>query len=139
MKNINRKVIVYGTPKSKERPRLGRGGRVFTPSTTLKEEERVYREWVRQDGEPAEEEDAIMIELYAYFKKPKKSKFKNGIFPIHLKDIDNILKLLLDALQGEGKCFKNDSQVIRVFAQKYWCTDDEEERIEFIVRSCSNL
>ena len=64
-----------------------------------------------------------------------KSHFRTGKFKEYIKekwirlphtkkpDIDNLIKFVLDALQGQNGYFLDDSQVIRVYAEKIY-TDD---------------
>lgn len=85
MEKINKKVTVYGKVVGKQRARLGRGGKAYTPKATKEYETKIGREYMRFDGEKANENDGIMLELYVYLKKPKKSKFFIGLFPTKKK------------------------------------------------------
>lgn len=84
-------------PKVKQRPRLGRRGRVFTPIQTLEFERLVHEAY---DGFCAENPVALSISLY-------KDKFTvtvteyDTLEPSPLRgDIDNYAKSILDGLNG---------------------------------------
>jgi crossover junction endodeoxyribonuclease RusA len=84
-------------PKVKQRPRLGRRGRVFTPAQTLEFERQVREAW---DGFCAEKPVSLVITLY-------KDKFTvtvteyDTLEPSPLRgDIDNYAKSILDGLNG---------------------------------------
>ena len=55
-----------------------------------------------------------------------KERFQN--IPCTKKpDIDNMIKFVLDALQGQNGYFLDDSQVIRIFAEKIYSQDPRTE------------
>ena len=71
-------------------------------------------------------------------KRPK-SHFRTGKFANYIKekwiklphtkkpDIDNLIKFVLDALQGQNGFFLDDSQVIRLYAEKIYTDDPHTE------------
>ena len=80
----------------------------------------------------------LLTPLYVnikFFMQRPKSHFRTGKFKEYIKekwislphtkkpDIDNLIKFVLDALQGQNGYFLDDSQVIRVYAEKIY-TDD---------------
>ncbi len=114
---------VHGKPQGKARPRFdGRSGRTYTPKGTRTYEQFVraaylekYRS-VRLSGE-------ITAEITAYFLIPKSvSKTKRTAMiagntnPTSKPDADNIIKAVLDALNGYA--YKDDSAVVKVTAMK---------------------
>ena len=70
--------------------------------------------------------------------RPKKH-FRTGKFKDLLKekwiklphtkkpDIDNMIKFVLDALQGQNGYYLDDSQIIRIYAEKIYCEDPRTE------------
>ena len=71
-------------------------------------------------------------------KRPK-SHFRTGKFANYIKekwiklphtkkpDIDNLIKFVLDALQGQNGFFFDDSQVVRLYAEKIYTDDPATE------------
>ncbi len=114
---------VPGKPQGKARPRFdGRSGRAYTPKNTRAYEEtvracflRAYRS-TRLSGE-------IEAVITAQFSVPKNvSKFKRAamldgrINPTMKPDADNIIKAILDALNGYA--YRDDAAVTKVTAVK---------------------
>ena len=106
--------FVPGHPVGKERPRLGKGGNVYTPSKT--------KDWEHMVGLIANEhfrdsifEDEVGVALFFFLKG------KRG-------DIDNLAKSVLDGLQGIA--YKNDSQVYILFVQKIRVNYEGDEGVE---------
>lgn len=116
-------LTVLGKPQGKARPRFdGRSGRTYTPKGTKEYEELVRSCYLRTHknvcllGE-------ITAEITAYFLVPKSvSKTKRTamiagkINPTSKPDADNIIKAVLDALNGYA--YKDDSAVVKVTATK---------------------
>lgn len=119
---------VPGKPQGKARPRFdGRSGRAYTPKNTKDYEkfvrhcyvycyENEVRNYSRLSGE-------IEATITAYFPVPKSvSKSKRAamlagrINPAAKPDADNIIKAILDALNGYA--YKDDSAVTKVTAVK---------------------
>ena len=98
---------VPGEPRSKQRPRVTAKG-TFTPKETLEAERLVRNTW-RALGEPMFEHQVVVdIEFY------------NG--NRRRRDLDNMAKLVLDALNGEA--FDDDYRVIELNLRKIFTTKD---------------
>lgn len=98
-------VTVAGEPVSKERARVVRGG-TFTPPKTLAAEEAIA--WMFRQAARAWKVDRnsqFVVEMGFHCKTR------------HRRDIDNMIKLVLDALNK--LCWWDDSQVTEVRAIKY--------------------
>ena len=102
---------IPGRPRPKQRPRLGRGGNVYTPRAT-KEYERLVG-WSAVQAGVKSIEGSVGIEAVFYFKNRK------------TPDLDNCVKALLDGL--EGIAYKNDRQVVE---HRYRLEYDQHERVE---------
>ena len=114
-------LIIDRKPKVKARPRHTRSGHVFTPQSTLKEEDVIAEEWENQIGEKIDGPVEVVL-MYSptatsitVLKSPHGAKTLRG-------DIDNYVKLTLDALNGVA--WDDDRQVVRVSAVKVDKLDD---------------
>lgn len=110
---------ILGEPVPKGRPLAARRGRfttIYTPKKTRKEESNIRAQIAQQlPKEFTPYKSALM--LYCIFKKTKpKSARKKDIYPIHRPDIDNYLKLLLDAMNGV--VFADDGQIVEIRCRK---------------------
>ena len=47
-------------------------------------------------------------------------------------DIDNLIKYVLDALQGHNGYFVDDAQIIRIYAEKIYADDDPRTEIMIV-------
>ena len=108
-------LIIDRKPKVKARPRHTRSGHVFTPQSTLKEEDVIAEEWENQIGEKVDGPVEVLL-MYSptatsitVLRSPLGAKTLRG-------DIDNYVKLTLDALNGVA--WDDDRQVVRVSAVK---------------------
>lgn len=110
------KFTVMGEPRSKQRPRVTQRG-TFTPKETIEAEKRVRDGW-RMAGE-AKFEYQVIVDL----------RFFNG--NKRRRDIDNMAKLVLDALNKEA--FDDDYQVVGVNMYKFF-TDPDRARTEIIIQ-----
>jgi Holliday junction resolvase RusA-like endonuclease len=110
-------IFIPADPKAKQRPRMTRGGHVFTPKQTVDAETHIKRT-VANVYQDRPYEGAIQFELIVWLAKPKSAKREH---PTTRPDIDNFLKLACDALNGLIWC--DDSQVCIALAEKAYCRD----------------
>ena len=123
---------VEGDIVGKQRPRVNMyTGNVYTPNKT-----KDYEEWIKQcfflkykGIEPIE--NRVSIEIIAYLKIPKNTSKSNRekmlcdeISPLKKPDIDNIAKVVLDALNNY--VIKDDIQVSKITIEKKYA---EEEKL----------
>lgn len=125
-------INVLGEPMGKQRPRatsFGGHTHIYTPSKTLSYEARFAHEFKEKYPEAKPPTGPIAIEVIAWFglKKadynskgqPNKhglAKLSGEEFPTKKPDLDNILKSVLDGLNGIA--FVDDSQVVVAQIQK---------------------
>lgn len=116
---------VPGEPVGKARPRVTRSGHAYTPAKTVSYEnlvkmrfDELFPDWV-----PLEKE--IQVAIHAYYKIPKSaSKAKrqamlNGtINPTKKPDIDNVAKIINDALNGLA--YVDDTQIVKERIEKHY-------------------
>ena len=111
---------VPGKPMGKERPRFSRHGITYTPQKTKDYEEKVRLCCLQENGRKYfDKNKQLDVWICAYFEPPKKvtKRFRelmlNGMLPpICKSDIDNIAKIILDALNGF--LYYDDSQVVNL-------------------------
>lgn len=117
---------VDGRPVPKGRPRVTRHG-TYTPKSTQIFENAVRAAWLECGEKPFEDGEALEVMVNAYYPiPPGTAKSKRGKMHLapYLKrgDIDNIVKAVLDALNGYA--YKDDSAVFGVCGKKIY-TDGE--------------
>ncbi|WP_338542774.1 RusA family crossover junction endodeoxyribonuclease [Paenibacillus tundrae] len=134
---------VYGEPVAQGRPRASTQGgfvRMYDPKKS-----KDYKDYVRLAA--AEHAPGALLEgplgmvLTVYRSTPKSFSKKKAalaefgeIRPISKPDVDNYLKGVKDALKGV--IWKDDSQVVEVFAQKRYSA---RPRIEVKIKQYSQL
>ncbi len=123
---------VIGDIKGKARPRVNTyTGRAYTPSDT-KDYENLIKQYFKikyPKYEPLK--GRIAVEIISYFKIPKnttnkdKKAISEGILsPTKKPDIDNIVKIILDAMNKMA--FNDDNQITKLYVEKKY---NEEEKI----------
>lgn len=110
-------------PTPKGRPRLGRYGNTYTPAKTKAAEEAIQWAW---HGKPME--GPLRVSLRFYFKRPKNCL---ATFKPTRPDIDNLVKLVCDALNGLA--WKDDGQIVLLEAYKLYVSCGEP-RIELSIK-----
>ncbi len=96
------KVVVPGKPVPKERPRLSKQGKMYTPDKTKKYEELIRKTAYLIIDQPLTGHVSVDIKIYTWR--------LTG-------DIDNYIKSILDGLTGVA--YKNDLQVTALSAKRY--------------------
>ena len=126
-------IIVKGKVRGKARPRKGKHG-FYTPNDTKSYEEIIKREYIKQCNKKLD--GPVEFILYIYKTKAKFTKKEKALIEedkcwcITKPDTDNVVKLVLDALNKTA--YDDDNQVVKITAFKKWTLDDE--RIEFIIQ-----
>ena len=117
---------VPGEIVGKERPRVNMyTGRVYTPGKT-KDYEFLIQQYFKIKYPRYEMlEGRLSINIIAYLKIPKSTSkakveemLENKISPTKKPDIDNIIKIVLDALNKMA--FRDDSQVTKIEVEKIY-------------------
>lgn len=105
---------IPGEPVAKGRPRMTRTGRAYTPSKTRLYEVHIQDLWRRGTAPTLPAGQPLRVSVDAFFSVPKstskKQKMKMDGAP-HIKkpDADNVVKAVLDALNGLA--FEDDSRI----------------------------
>ena len=111
-------------PQPKERPRLGKAGRIYTPKATAE-----YEHAVRLCAAHLPSlEGALRLDAVFIFDRPKSLKSRGRSPRAARPDLDNLLKALCDGLQGA--LFADDAQVVEMHAAKVYAAEDEAAHIE---------
>lgn len=128
---------VFREPQGKARPRFTREGRAYTPKKTANYERfvrEIFLECYPRWSKPLETD--LKITVLAFFEpaesysKKKKADCLEGLIRPHKKpDVDNIAKVVLDALNG--LVYADDKQVTDLRVRKRYST---VERVEVIIQ-----
>lgn len=103
-------------PIPKGRPRFTRKGFTYTPKDTM-DAERQIQFSIRQQHYGQELESPLAVSLKFFLSKPKKP---SNHFPIAKKDLDNLVKLVFDALNGI--LWVDDRQICVLHCSKQYTT-----------------
>lgn len=110
---------ITGEPRSKARPRLGRGGNVYTPAETVAAEQAVGYSFLRAArGFKPNATDSYRL-VCTFFHGTR-----------HRRDVDNMIKLVCDGLNGVA--WADDCQVTELSGRKTMVTK-AEARTEVVV------
>jgi Holliday junction resolvase RusA-like endonuclease len=128
------KLVIPGEPVAKGRPRVTKWG-TYTPEKTKNYETLVKELFFIEHGQPLLE-GPLSMRVQAYFTIPKstskkrKELMKSGeIRPTKRPDLDNILKIIGDALNEVA--YKDDKQIISASIEKFY---SDEPRLEVEIK-----
>lgn len=112
---------ISGKPFAKQRPRMTRTGRAYTPKATVQFEAVVRSIAARHFPKPLD--GPVSVEIWASFEPPKswsKKKTAQHINRHHTQrpDLDNCMKAILDGLNRVA--FADDAQVAEMQLRKVW-------------------
>ena len=97
---------VPGRPQGKQRPRLGRGGRVYTPAATQRYERSVASSYLV----------ATHGRNLAGYRGPVQIRIACLFADLRRRDLDNVIKAVLDGLNGIA--YRDDCQVTHISATR---------------------
>jgi len=129
-------MVIPVEPVGKARPRFSRNG-VYTPEKTKQAERNImtFANQQMKGSDPTEKP----VEMYIYFYRsiPKslngshikivdrEAMLAGDILPTQKPDVDNYCKLVMDSFNGV--VFKDDSQVVKLIAEKAYSDDPRTE------------
>ncbi|WP_407382813.1 RusA family crossover junction endodeoxyribonuclease [Ruminococcus sp.] len=138
-------IFVEGKIHGKGRPRFSRSGVVYTDAQTKAYEEAIAAAYKTEHGELIGGAP-VKVYIEARFKIPayetKANKFamqRDKIRPTKKPDIDNVAKVVLDALNGVA--FSDDKQVVDLYVRKVYAINEglrivvEEMKLEKVRKS----
>jgi len=122
---------VPGGIKGKGRPRVNSyTGVVYTPTTTKDYEYLVEQYFLLKYPKYKPLEGRLEVNIKAIFSIPKSTKkqeiekmLENSISPTKKPDIDNIVKIILDAMNKFA--FKDDTQITKLSVEKIYGTEEK--------------
>lgn len=115
---------MIGEPVGKARPRMNtRTGRAYTPTNTKLYEYSLRQWFIREYPNFIPIETRVKVTIIAYFGIPKSTSkkkeaemLKENISPTKKPDADNIIKIVLDAMNKFA--FNDDTQVTKLEIEK---------------------
>ena len=131
-------LTVKGEPVAKGRPRFG-NGRTYTPKKTVDAENNIKLLALKVGFEKLYGPLRMTITFEMRIPKSwpaqsKKEALEGIIRPTKTPDIDNLIKLVADALQGDNMVYKDDNQIVEIMAVKRYSAEPKTiiliERIE---------
>lgn len=122
---------IPGEPVAKGRPRMTRTGHAYTPQKTRLYEAHIQDLWKRGIAPALPTGQPLRVSVDAFFSVPKSTSKKqkmamDGAPHIKKPDADNVVKAVLDALNGLA--FEDDSRICNLTATKRYTLD--EPRVE---------
>lgn len=125
--------IIPGRPVGKGRPRFTRNGHCWTPDKTAAYERDIKLSyWSTYGHRKYEADKALAVEIILYYPRPKNmAKYKRlmaqkGVLrPTVKPDVDNVIKAILDALNGVA--FDDDRQIVQIECEKWYDITEENE------------
>ena len=130
-------LTVPGEPVGKARPRVTKGGFVYTPKKTVNYETLIKEIFAISYPDFCPIEGPVSLNVQAYLKIPKVSAKKteamsNGdILPTKKPDMSNILKSVEDALNTLA--YRDDKQIVNaIIIKRYSARPRIEVRVEEI-------
>lgn len=117
---------VVGEARGKARPRMTRAGHTYTPDSTVIAENAVRDAWVAA-GRPSFGEAPVGVSISVFTVRPKVHFKRDGslsaaglraVYPVKKPDLDNVVKLVCDALNGLA--WRDDSQVGTLMVMREW-------------------
>jgi len=110
--------VVPGEPRSKGRPRFAKNGRTYTPAATREAEKEIEQAWRIATTGPTGTRmvhGRLGVEIGFVCKHRRK------------RDLDNMVKLVLDALNGVA--YVDDESIDLMTVQRMWTTGEPETRV----------
>lgn len=125
--------IIPGRPVGKGRPRFTKNGNCWTPGKTVAYEREIkLAYWSTYGHRKYESDKALAVDIVLYYPRPKNmAKYKRlmaqkGMLrPTVKPDVDNVIKTILDALNGVA--FEDDRQIVQVECEKWYDITEENE------------
>lgn len=127
---------VWGKVRGKGRPRFASGGHAYTPKGTREYERLIRKAFENAPRRPPEPlSGPIAVCIMTYRQLPKSTPKSVSSEPdTHKPDIDNVAKIVLDALNGIA--WEDDAQVVSLTVSKLKRTRSPE-KLTVSITECS--
>jgi Holliday junction resolvase RusA-like endonuclease len=119
-------IVVHGKPRGKMRPRFTRNGHSYKDPKDVEYEKQIQEAFI-SSGE-VKRDGYVSINIDAFYQIPKGTSkrvkalmIEGKIRPVVKPDLDNIAKIVLDALNGYA--YKDDNQVVDCYVSKWYSED----------------
>lgn len=114
-------LTIHGNPVAQGRPRFFRRGNyvgAYDPGKSKTWKDSIRLQAIQQGAKIIE--NAASMDMVFYLARPK-SLSKKIVHHVKRPDLDNLVKAVKDGLSGV--CFKDDSQINAITAQKMYAVD----------------
>ena len=149
VKMVEVSFVVFGEPMAKQRPKMttiNGHAHAYTPKDTINYENRVMVSYKGITERMFNRNDKLSVSVNAYFGLTKADYGKkglnksgrekiDGVYCDKHKDLDNIIKVVLDGLNGVA--YVDDKQVVEIRGTKKYTL--EEPRVEVTISVISSL
>lgn len=120
-------LTVLGEPIAKGRPRFAKG-RTYTPKRTVDAENVIRLTAIAQGFEKLNGPLRMTVTFEMRIPKSwpaqsRKEALEGFIRPTKTPDIDNLFKLVADALQGDNMVYQDDNQIVEIMAVKRYSAE----------------
>lgn len=116
---------VYGLPKPQGSKKIIHGRLVEASGNALK----VWRKQIAEACIPYSQENIhlgpVRLEVDFFMPRPKTVSFQKRPKPIVPPDLDKLARAVLDGIGQSEMIWGDDSQVVEIFARKYYADDRE--------------
>lgn len=118
LRAMKRKIKIEPVPQGRARQRFVNGMVItYTPGATVKAQKAIKEAITRRNLIPFEPLVPLKLSVTFYRQKSKWLR-RRETMPFRKPDLDNYLKLLLDALNGVA--FADDAQITTIIVKKRW-------------------
>lgn len=128
-------LTIPGEPVAQPRTRSTKGGHHYTPDNGVNGFKECIRIKFAEAYQGAPSEKPVMVQMTAVFARPKYMRHKTKPMPrvphTSRKDVDNVLKAALDALNKVA--WIDDAQVYYAIVQKFIASGDEQPHTRIVI------